>query len=149
MTIRTLRPAAVLFAAAAAFAAAGCGGMDCTLKGTVTYQGKPVIFGSVVAVGSDGVQRAGKIHEDGAYEIERLPRGPVKLCVLSPEPRNRSDLPPEMQAPPGGPAGPPPDLPRIDKSKWSPLPEQYNDPESSGLSTTVKSGDNHFDIELQ
>jgi hypothetical protein len=149
MTIRPYRPAAAVFAAAVAFGLTGCGGDDCVLKGKVTYQGKPVVYGAVIVVGPDGLRRKGGLRDDGSYEIDKLPRGLCKISVHSPEPRDRNALPPEMRRPPNGPAGAPADLPPIDKSKWMELPDQYADPDASGVTTTINGGENHFDIELK
>jgi hypothetical protein len=148
MTQSTLRSAAVLLAAVA-LAVAGCSGGEGTLKGKVTYQGKPVIYGSVIAVGPDGLRQSAGLKEDGSYQFEKLRAGSYKLSVQSPEPRDRNSLPPEMRAPPGLPGGPPANLKPIDKSKWMQLPDLYGDPDTSGITTTVKRGENQYDVELK
>jgi hypothetical protein len=135
------RPVAVLLLALAA----GCGGGDCTLAGKVKFQGRPVASGTVIATGSDGIRRTGNIGPDGSYSVEKLPPGPVKLAVESPEPPD----PATWQPPPtGGPAGAPRNLPPADRSKWIKLPEQYGDADQSGLATTVQRGTNPYDIEM-
>ena len=37
----------------------------------------------------------------------------------------------------------------IDKSKWMQLPDLYGDPDTSGITTTVKRGENQYDVELK
>jgi hypothetical protein len=39
--------------------------------------------------------------------------------------------------------------PKGDSSKWFPLPKQYELADSSGITTTIRSGENTFDIELK
>src|SRR4051812_10074770 len=73
-------------AAVIVFAAVGCGGRTATLTGKVTYQGNPVVSGSVIVLGADGTARSGVIQPDGTYAVEGVPRGPVRIGVLSPDP---------------------------------------------------------------
>ena len=132
--------------AAALLAAAGCGGGGRThsLTGKVTYQGKPVIYGSVLVRCADGTQQAGNIQPDGTYTVADLPAGPVKLGVISPEPPDPASRPP----PPGAPGAPPPGLRPVDRSKWFKLPEECGDPDKSGKAATVQAGTTTFDIQL-
>ena len=50
---------------------------------------------------------------------------------------------------PNGPAELPTDYKPPDREKWVRLPEKYADPDQSGLTTTLKSGTNPFDIPLK
>src|SRR5262245_41962740 len=50
-------------------AAAGCGG-TATVNGKVTYQGRPVLSGSVIVLNADGTARSGVILRDGTYAVE-------------------------------------------------------------------------------
>jgi hypothetical protein len=132
----------------AACAIAGCNGSRTnTLTGKVTFQGKPVTYGSVLVLCEDGTQHTGNIEPDGTYSVSDLPTGPVKLAVISPEPPDPRDQRPHP-LPPGAPGAPPADLPAIDRSRWFPLPEEYSDPRKSGKTTTVNTGTTQFDIEL-
>src|SRR5436305_5324907 len=72
-------------------AVAGCGAGKGDLSGTVTYQGKKVVLGTVVAVGSNGIPQTVNISEEGTYAVKDLPAGPIKFAVHSPEPKNLSD----------------------------------------------------------
>jgi hypothetical protein len=146
MAERASHPAVVLLAAA--LAAAGCGeSRTGTLTGTVSYRGKPVVYGVVLVQCADGTRSATNIRPDGSYTVERLLAGPVKIGVNSPEPPDAAAQS-AAAAQPARPAGPPPNLPAVDKSKWFNIPDELGDPETSGKSTTVTAGTTHFDIQL-
>lgn len=57
------------------------------LSGTVTAQGKPVVFGTVTAITADQRTFTVPINADGTYVLKDLPPGPVRLAVSSPNPR--------------------------------------------------------------
>src|SRR5205085_8629584 len=101
------RPAVVLLAVAIV-AVAGCkASRDCNLTGKVSFQGKPVIYGTVLVQCADGTRLATNIKADGTYLIEGLLAGPVKIGVNSPEPPDAAAL---ATAPRSGPASAPPNL---------------------------------------
>jgi hypothetical protein len=123
-----------------AFAVFGCKPAEKLgrIGGKVTFQGKPVSEGLVLFSCIDkGVNMNGQLKEDGAYEIimakgAGLPLGTYKVCV-SPPP---AFFPIGEKAPP--------------KPKQYPnIPAKYRSFESSGLTVTVKDGDNPFDIEMK
>ena len=58
-----------------------------TLTGRVTSQGKPVVFGTVTVITSDHRAHSVPIRPDGTYVLKRVPRGPVKVAVSSPNPQ--------------------------------------------------------------
>jgi hypothetical protein len=132
----------------AAVALAGCGGGTGTLTGKVTYQGKPVVYGSVLVRCADGQQRSGNVEPDGSYTVLNVPAGPVKLAVVSPEPPDPTKAPPNRgrgeRAPPQQAAAP-----ASDRSKWVKLPDNYADPDQSGLTATVTAGTVTHDIVLK
>jgi hypothetical protein len=129
-------------------AVAGCAGGTGTLTGTVTYQGKPVVFGAVTVQAADGSRRMGNIEPDGTYTVTNVPTGRVTIAVSSPEPPAPAPASaPSRLARPG--YSPPPPAPAVDRSKWVKLPDQYADPVQSELTTTVSSGTNTFNIELK
>ena len=66
-------------------ALAGCGG-PATVSGKVTYLGRPVLSGSVVALNADGTAKLGVIQPDGTYTVEGVKRGRVRFGVFSPDP---------------------------------------------------------------
>ena len=38
---------------------------------------------------------------------------------------------------------------KAERSRWFPLPKEYEDPDTAGLTTEIHRGDNTFDIELR
>jgi hypothetical protein len=138
----------VLLGALCLVLAGGCGSRGGTVRGKVTRKGKPVVWGTVTLIGSDGVQYAGQLTPEGTYSIPGVPGGPVKIAVSSPNPDGSSR---------GGPAaanagtgdGPAPEAlaNRPPAGAWIRLPEKYSDPQKSGLTGTVNS-DTVIDIDL-
>src|SRR5262245_25660721 len=63
------------------------------VTGKVTYQGKPVTYGAVLMyshgkghnplTGMMAVGATGRINEDGSYQIDAAPIGPVLICVAT------------------------------------------------------------------
>ena len=126
--------------------AAGCGSSG-SITGTATLHNKPVASGTVVVVGSDQLPYYGNIEDDGSYTVPRVPTGLAKIAVFSPGPAAQV------------PADPPAANPRFsrkvparvfrgDPQKWFPLPDKYQDFNTSGLSMTVTGGVNRLDLEL-
>src|SRR5215469_4912553 len=56
------------------------------VHGKVSYQGRPVIYGSVVLIGSDDMPVTGRINADGTYVVSAVPSGDVRVAVVSPDP---------------------------------------------------------------
>lgn len=117
--------------------ATGCDRGTGTLSGQVTYKGQPVTSGMVTVVDADGVPHGASIQPDGKYRVTDVPAGPVRVAVTSPDPRIAAA---EAR---GEGATPPPAT-----AAWRPIPERYADAATSGLTFTVKRGDNVFPIEL-
>jgi hypothetical protein len=112
------------------------------VSGRVTYQGKPLVFGTVQFEASDGSLKQANINPDGTYSIQGVHIGEVKAAVNSPNPKS-SDLRAivrEGQEPPP----PPKEYPG-----WFPIPPEYQDLSKPKLSYTIKGGRNTIDIELQ
>jgi hypothetical protein len=119
-----------------------------TVTGRVTFQGKPVIWGSVIVVGADGRAASGAIEPDGTYRVENASPGSVNVGVVSRDPlvqhwatslkttRARPSAKVFTTAPP------------VDRKRWFPIPQQYEEPASSGVTLTLKSGTNETDISL-
>lgn len=133
-------------AAAVALLAAGCGGVG-DVSGKVTYQGKPVVTGSVTFYGPDKTPYLGAIDERGNYKVVGVPTGARPVTVASPDP-----LPP-----PGAKSGKPsnPSLPEgapepkaTRPEGWRPIPANYGDPNASKLTFEVRGGTNTIDIPL-
>jgi len=119
------------------------------VKGKVTFRGKTVYTGAVVIVGKDGIAAAGAIETDGSYIVQKAPVGDVAIGVISKDPiylhhmttlrSSRTPVPASAFRAPSG----------IDRKKWFPIPKDYEEPVRSGLTFSVKKGDNQYDIELK
>ena len=134
---RPVRPAA---GALLALAVLGCGRGDVT--GKVTYDGKPLVFGTVQFEGSDGSLRQANIDKDGSYTVRDVALGEAKVAVSSRNP-NSSDFTPIQKE------GSPPPPPRTEVQGWFPIPPKYEATYTSGLTYTIKRGENKIDIELK
>jgi len=125
----------------------GCGKKLGEVTGTVSYKGKNLKNGSVLFSGSDGVEYTTNIDESGQYTAKVI-LGDAKVrvtCIddsamvnytkaLSAASRAKDTK--KIPSPPRG-------------GSFSLIPEKYNDYATSGLSTTVKSGKNPYDIDLK
>jgi hypothetical protein len=116
----------------------GCGRGRGDLQGTVTFQNKPVRFGSVQVLGSDGITKAGSINDDGTYVVEDILAGPIKIAVHSPDP-GQIHVATRKGEPP----------PKADRSKWFRLPDKFADFDKSELTFSLRAGPNTFDIPLK
>lgn len=121
--------------------ATGCGGAG-NVSGKVTYQGKPLVWGTVQFEGSDGLIKQANINSDGTYAVQGVATGAAKVAVSSINPKS-SDFQPRVVE------GRPPPPPRPEVKGWFPIPEKYDTPHKSGLTYTIKAGDNTIDIELK
>ena len=65
--------------------ACGCGN-TAKVTGKVTYQGRPVVHGSVTFLSADKTARSGVIEADGSYAVEDVPSGTVQIGVTSRDP---------------------------------------------------------------
>ncbi len=128
---------------------AGAGGCSktATVTGKVTYQGRPVLYGSVIFLNADKTARSAAIAADGSYRIEGLLPGAVRIAVISHDPakgrsvvRGHKSAQPEKN--PGGPPSPP-------MAGWFPLPPRFESPATSGLDCDVVSGQVSHDIDLK
>jgi hypothetical protein len=123
-------------------AALGCGGRRGDVSGKVTYQGKPLVFGTVQFEAGDGTFKQANIDKDGNYAIQGLPVGEAKAAVNSPDP-NSGDFQPLRRE------GDPPPPPRPKFTGWFRIPADYQNLAKPQLSYTIKSGQNSIDIELK
>ncbi len=116
------------------------------LSGTVTYQDRPLVYGTVLVVASDGNALQGPIGEDGRYTVRGVLVGPARLAVNSPDPstplvsrdddrRDADDQ--EMQRRAGL------------RAKWFAIPARYGDPGTSELAVEVRKGGNRHDLRLK
>lgn len=125
--------------------AIGCGGQaKGTVSGKVTYQGRPLSSGIVSFVPESGAPHYADIQSDGSYRMVNAPVGPVKIGVQS---KPKQSASPSARMPRN-----PQDYGKLEadmNQKESILPDQYTDPNKSGLTYTVKKGKQPFDIELK
>lgn len=152
---------------------AGCGVVrTAEVSGKVIYKGNPLPGGTVVfwPVGR-GNPATSSIAEDGRYWV-RVPVGEVKISVnneaLRPKEKDGAAAKGAKGAGKGKPKTPPgmimspqemmrkgaqgkmpePDEPEAPAGKYVPIPARFSDPEKSGLTYTVKSGAQEYDIRL-
>lgn len=129
------------FAAGFLLCLAGCGSSEKMGRafGKVTFQGQPVPEGIISFSNREkGIFMTAKLNSDGSYELvtaqgRGLPLAAYQVAVN----------PPLVDAP-LGPALGPPKLPLYPN-----IPEKYRKPESSGLTLTVRDGDNPFDVDMR
>jgi hypothetical protein len=116
---------------------AGCGsGKPGTVEGMVTLDGAPVAGEvSVQFTCANGEVRAVPVRRDGYYRSLLIPVGPAKVAVT-----------PDIQV-----------VSKKKKGKAEPgappqhavqIPQKYLNADTSGLSTTVRSGTHTYDIEM-
>jgi hypothetical protein len=140
---RVFRLGALLLLAAAA---GGCGKSTATLSGTVTYRGRPVTSGEVVFLAEVGTATAhAPIGPDGHYTVKGVPRGTVKVAVDNPPPSwyaTGQRLPAALANDPEVREA------RAQAAHYVPTPWPYRDPNHSGLTHSVESGSQTYDIDL-
>jgi hypothetical protein len=150
--LNTLPPKTAAWFLTFALLGTGCGGNgQGTVSGKVTYQNKPINYGSVVLVGGDGIPQTASITPGGLYSFPDLPCGEVKVAVHSPDPAGLQKLIQDEKIKVLKGVTPPPDrnLPEIDRAKWFPISADFGDFSKSGLKTTIQSGPNTFNIDLK
>lgn len=116
-------------------ACTGCGPSYGDVRGTVTLNGKPVTKGIVIFLDETNLPYSGEIQPDGTYSIQKIPAGPVKVYAYT-RPPSSATLRTRDPAAPAEKPGP------------DDIPAKYANPETSGLSTTIKSGSNEFNLAL-
>jgi hypothetical protein len=128
-----------------ALAAAGCAGKG-DVSGSVTYQGKPLVYGTVLLVDHEGNIHQPGIQEDGSYSVKGVSPGEALVAVNSPNPAA-----PVITLPGGEQPSDPEDERRRAalRQKWFPIPEHYGDPNRSELKLEVKPGPNLHDLKLE
>ena len=140
--------------AVALLGVAGCGGpQTADVNGKVTYRGKTVVYGSVVVFGQDQMPYYGTVRLDGTFTVKKVPVGPVRLGVNSPDPyferpvglsaeakaeieerQRRAGLEPPVKPPMG---------------QWFAIPGRYADPRTSGLTGEVKGPETPINLALE
>src|SRR5262245_41419475 len=124
----------------------GCGG-TASVSGKVTFDGRPVTYGSVIIENVDAkITRSGVIKPDGSYLVEDVPPGKVSFGVISRDPsKGRS-----VHRPKQGKAGEKNGAQENElAAKWFPLPPRVETPGGSGRSATIGSGNVRHDLDLK
>jgi hypothetical protein len=121
-------------------AVAGCQSRG-DVAGKVTYKGKPLVYGTVLFVGSDRGSVQGIIQSDGTYSAPGLAIGEAQVAVSSPNPKIIGSMAtwkdPKKKPKP------------LEVPGWFEIPARYADSITSNLTITVKGGSNTFDIDLK
>ena len=114
-----------------------------TLEGTIKYGDEPVQF-ALVLVRTPNASATGKVGEDGRYRVENVPLGEVQIGVNTAAAMGEYQS--KMMA--GGANKGPGAVGkgRVTGLKFTPVPEKYFNPETSGFTTSVTKGANTFDI---
>ena len=121
---------------------AGCGGEPrADVTGKVTYNGKPLAFGSVIMLkaGGPGEPTVAEIQPDGTYTFYGIPVGETRIGVVSSNPNFKLELRGDQKQPP----------PKADPKLWFPIPSKYSQPTDSGLRCSLSAGPNAHDIDLK
>jgi hypothetical protein len=127
-------------------AAAGCGSRG-DVAGKVTCKGKPLVWGTVIIVGGDGIPVPGNIEKDGTYRVRGVHIGEGKVAVASPNPKEAYEKARNMAR--KGQVLSTLSPPDVDPKQWFAIPRKYESPEGSGLTVTVGRGETPFDIDLK
>lgn len=132
----------------------GCSRSDCSLSGKVSFQGKPIVYGSVVALAQNQQSFQGPIRPDGTYLITEIPAGigQLRLTVHSPDP---NPITPKSRRSRAKGIGKQPEQSqeihrRNDLSAhWFPIPEKYTIYDEAGLTVMIADQAVTYDIELK
>ena len=124
----------------------GCGQGRGDLAGNVTYNGKPVVRGSVSVAPAGQPPKTVPI-EDGRYAVADVPAGAVKIAVHSPNPDESVVI--SRDPPAAKPKGKAKAAKGPDPGGWFPIPEKYGHFDRSELRFQVAPGQNKFDLELK
>jgi hypothetical protein len=113
-----------------------------SLAGSVRYGDAKVPMAEIMVLGEKG-QALGQIDDDGRYRVENVPLGEVKIGVNTEAVRGQMISLQMAQAYKGpGSKG----SGRAPRPPFVSLPAKYFDPDTSGVTTTIKKGKNELDI---
>lgn len=115
-----------------------------TLTGTITHKGTPIEFAMVIVQSKDGAQSAvGKVNDDGKYSVSNCPIGEVLVGVNTDAGRGEFTSKTMQQ---NSAALDPKASKKITSPTFIEVPKKYFDPATSGLTTTIKAGENSYDL---
>jgi hypothetical protein len=129
----------------------GCGSSSGTISGKVFYNGRVVPGGTImfVAEGNGGTVTT-TIEEDGSYRAVKVPPGLAKIALRPHQPPPIRKMADKSAFLPGNDPSKTAKQSEATKPReylW--IPEQYGDPEKSGLTLQVQGGAQQFDIKLE
>ena len=104
-----------------------------TVRGTVSYKGQTLKSGLLKFSGQEGFYSAASIEPDGTYIVTDVVPGEVKVGVVEAPQGSGSSSGDDKKAP-----GPRP----------VPLPQKYQDPETSGVKYTLTPSTSELNIEF-
>jgi hypothetical protein len=118
------------------------------VTGKVTYKGKPVVYGAVILVSPDGLAAAaGPIQPDGTYTVAGMKPGEVRVGVISRDPTAQQRQHNQRWAKITRPVEQASFKAKVDRKKWFSLPPKFEEPETSGVSFTLKGGQQDIVLE--
>jgi hypothetical protein len=115
-----------------------------TLEGEITYGGQKLPLALITVFGKQG-QAVGQA-EEGRYKVENVPLGEVKIGVNTEAMRSQiisQQMASSYKGPGAKGGGPKSPAPRFVE-----VPARYWDPETSGITTTIKRGANAFNVTM-
>lgn len=115
-----------------------------TLEGTVTYKGEKVYYAMVIAAGGQGGtgQANSYIDEGGRFKLENVPLGEVKLAVVTAAAQGQFMSSQQY-------TGPDKKGAKKASAKFISIPAPYDNPDTSGLTTTISKGKNEYNIVIK
>jgi hypothetical protein len=117
------------------------------VSGTVTFEGQPLPSGTVLFHAADGRVEHALIAEGGRYAITSTSLGPARITVRS-HPTAPAGMP-FSGTPPAAEAERTRPTPEQHDGKYLVIPLRYLDPETSGLTYTMRDGTQTHNIVLQ
>src|SRR5262245_45723656 len=141
-----LRAAAALVTFAGMTLLSGCGQSSGLVSGTVTLGGAPLPAGMVSFLAEDGTVVSAYVEANGTYRVENVPVGLAKVTIYTASNIDPSAMGEVLKNQGREPAK----FKGMPKSGPTPVavPQQYSNPETSGLTVTVGKGETKFDIPL-
>lgn len=154
------RAGLLVFSLLAVLALVGCSRTRerTTVQGTVTIGGKHLTAGTVMFYAYDNATASAPIDKDGRYVMRDAPVGDVKIAVIVPRvPPGMAQMMNKMKKNPSlkdvkstDPEGSGKSIPMMGMMPTNivQIPAKYADPNSSGLTYKVASGEQSYDIPL-
>lgn len=114
-----------------------------SLEGSVHY-GDELIEFALIIVSTKNASESGNIGDDGKFHIANVPLGEVSVAVNTPA--GKGDF--MSKSMPGAYKGPKEKLGKKVILKYTEVPKQYHDPNTTPLKTTIVAGPNTYDIKI-